>query len=161
MNRVQVSSVAGCPVPRSEWRGWLTVMLERIAMQPGRVCSAPECAGAERKLRACRDDMLVELALMHDAEIAVLNAAHLGCAGPTNILSFPASPEEAGLGVLALGVETWLREATLYGQETEEHARHLLAPGLAHRLGHDHGPAMDECCAFLLEKSAEASSCTA
>jgi len=90
-------------------------MLERIAMQPGRVCSAPECAGAERKLRACRDDMLVELALMHDAEIAVLNAAHLGCAGPTNILSFPASPEEAGLGVLALGVETWLREATLYG----------------------------------------------
>ena len=120
-------------------------MLERIAMQPGRVCSAPECAGAERKLRACRDDMLVELALMHDAEI----------------LSFPASPEEAGLGVLALGVETWLREATLYGQETEEHARHLLAHGLAHLLGHDHGPAMDECCAFLLEKSAEASSCTA
>ena len=143
----------------------------RLSRSPLRMAGLADChagtdrhaarQGAERKLRACRDDMLVELALMHDAEIAVLNAAHLGCAGPTNILSFPASPEEAGLGVLALGVETWLREATLYGQETEEHARHLLAHGLAHLLGHDHGPAMDECCAFLLEKSAEASSCTA
>ena len=69
-----------------------------------------------------------------------LNAAHLGCAGPTNILSFPAAPEESGLGVLAFGLETWLREAALYGQKPELHAQRLLAHGLAHLLGHDHGP---------------------
>ena len=102
--------------------------------------------------------MLVELALMHDTEIAALNASYLCCAGPTNILSFPASPEDAGLGVLALGLETWRREARLYGQEAEEHARRLLAHGLAHLLGYDHGWAMDDCCAFLLEKFAGTSS---
>ena len=65
----------------------------------------PECADARRKLQGYRGGVLVELALMHDTEIAALNASYLCCAGPTNILSFPASPEDAGLGVLALGLE--------------------------------------------------------
>lgn len=145
-----VRPLAGCSVPRPEWRAWLNAMLERALADPEAACSAPECADAKRRLRAGSRNELVELALMHDADIAVLNSVHLACVGPTNILSFPAAPPEPGLGVLALGVEAWRREAVLYGQEPEAHARRLLAHGLAHLLGHDHGPAMDACCSLLL-----------
>ncbi len=139
----------------------------------------------------------VELDLVGDEEIARLNAAHLGCTGPTNILSFPAhdgepvlppvlsevgapvSPEDtmppfpgdgsphgsqdrphdgshAGphggqgedapchLGWLVLSLDTWRRECLLYGQEPVEHALRLLAHGLGHLAGYDHGPEMDE-----------------
>ncbi len=150
MTLVQVWSAPGCPVPRLEWAQWLSRMLSEAVAAPERVCSVPECHDAKRKLCARHHEALVELAVMHDAEIAELNAAHLGCAGPTNILSFPAAPEESGLGVLAFGLETWLREAALYGQKPELHAQRLLAHGLAHLLGHDHGPEMDACCLFLL-----------
>ncbi|WP_353118109.1 rRNA maturation RNase YbeY [Nitratidesulfovibrio sp.] len=122
----------------------------------------------------------VELDLVGDEEIARLNAAHLGCTGPTNILSFPAqdgygAPEDftcegsadgldagpdawpdAGpgddgepdapachLGWLVLSLDTWQRECLLYGQEPVEHALRLLAHGLGHLAGYDHGPEMD------------------
>ena len=158
MKPALVWPVAGCFVPRAEWRSWLNGMLQRAVALPDEACTVPECADARRKLQGYRGGVLVELALMHDTEIAALNASYLCCAGPTNILSFPASPEDAGLGGLALGLETWRREARLYGQEAEEHARRLLAHGLAHLLGYDHGWAMDDCCAFLLEKFAGTSS---
>ncbi len=115
----------------------------------------------------------VELDLVGDDEIARLNAAHLGCTGPTNILSFPAgdgaplpppmqppmspedfaydAPDDAGesegspchLGWLVLSLDTWRRECLLYGQEPVEHALRLLAHGLGHLAGYDHGPDMD------------------
>lgn len=37
----------------------------------------------------------IGLILSNDAELAVLNAAHLGVAGPTDVLSFPLLPPEA------------------------------------------------------------------
>lgn len=146
----------------------------------------------------------VELDLVGDEEIARLNAAHLGCTGPTNILSFPAHdglpvlppvlpevgapvspdgfvPEDTAnaidawpaarlgddpgdgppegphdgppvlsedapchLGWLVLSLDTWQRECLLYGQEPVEHALRLLAHGLGHLAGYDHGPEMDE-----------------
>ncbi|MEG6504938.1 rRNA maturation RNase YbeY [Nitratidesulfovibrio sp. 1201_IL3209] len=119
----------------------------------------------------------VELDLVGDDEIARLNAAHLGCTGPTNILSFPAgdgvppvpedgapvpppmppedfahdAPDGGGepegspchLGWLVLSLDTWRRECLLYGQEPVEHALRLLAHGLGHLAGYDHGPDMD------------------
>ena len=111
----------------------------------------------------------VELDLVGDEEIARLNAVHLGCTGPTNILSFPAQdgepamppvlpedgphdgahdgPDEAPpchLGWLVLSLDTWRRECLLYGQEPVEHALRLLAHGLGHLAGYDHGPEMDD-----------------
>ena len=111
----------------------------------------------------------VELDLVGDEEIARLNAAHLGCTGPTNILSFPTQdgepamppvlpedgphdgahdgPDEAPpchLGWLVLSLDTWRRECLLYGQEPVEHALRLLAHGLGHLAGYDHGPEMDD-----------------
>jgi len=123
----------------------------------------------------------VELDMVGDDEIARLNAAHLGCTGPTNILSFPAQdgepamppvlpengapvplygfvpegphdsphagPDDAPpchLGWLVLSLDTWRRECLLYGQKPVEHALRLLAHGLGHLAGYDHGPEMDD-----------------
>ena len=47
------------------------------------------------------------------------------------------------LGWLALSADTLLRECFLYGQEEQEHCIRLLAHGLAHLAGLDHGPDMD------------------
>lgn len=127
------------PFSRREWSVWLEAML-RAAVGPD---DAPE----------------LELVLVRDGDIAALNAAHLDCTGPTNILSFPdgrLSPGGRGLGSLALSVDTLRRECVLYGQEPAEHARRLLAHGLAHLLGHDHGPVMDAVCAALEAAAAEA-----
>lgn len=98
----------------------------------------------------------VELRLVRDGEMATLNARHLGCVGPTNVLAFPESPagvadDASGLlGSLVLSVDAVHREALLYGQDEDEHCLRLLAHGLVHVLGHDHGPAMDCLCARLL-----------
>ncbi|MFI3272218.1 MAG: rRNA maturation RNase YbeY [Pseudomonadota bacterium] len=114
----------------------------------------------------------VELTICNDASIAHVNAEYLGCDGPTNILSFPQSDgvifgddgdegdEGDGevifdteneenkthpvLGALLLSVDTLLREAFLYGQDEREHCIRLLAHGLGHIAGYDHGPEMEE-----------------
>lgn len=120
-------------------------------------------------------DMLLDLMLVRDAEIAELNAQHMDCPGPTNILSFPlesvagetlcgstacaapeecpAGPRDAGfsLGCLALSVDSVAREALLYGQERGEHCLRLLAHGLGHLFGHDHGEEMDSFCEAMLD----------
>lgn len=96
-------------------------------------------------------DGAVILKLVGDAEIARLNAEFMGCTGPTNILSFPAeeeSPTETGdvvfLGELALSVDTLAREADLFGQPPHVHLARLLAHGLLHLAGYDHGEIMDD-----------------
>lgn len=109
---------------------------------------------ARRELLALVERLLVSLdleggrlslTLLDDAGIAGLNSRYLGCQGPTNILSFPEGdperPEE--LGALFLSVETLAREVFLYGQEPGAHLARLLAHGILHLAGHDHGPHMD------------------
>ncbi len=108
----------------------------------------------------------VEIRFVTDAEMARLNTEALGLPGPTNVLAFPAGGSsltssagegEGGplLGSLAISPETLLRECLLYGQEPEEHALRLLAHGLAHLLGHDHGPVMDVLCRKMEEAAEE------
>jgi probable rRNA maturation factor len=99
------------------------------------------------------------LKLVDDREIARLNREFLGCTGPTNILSFPAwnadeaedcdgpsdGEDDAGgtfLGELALSVDALARETDLYGQAPLEHLARLLAHGLLHLAGFDHGEVM-------------------
>ena len=92
------------------------------------------------------------LTLVDDRDIAAVNEAFLGCTGPTNILSFPAAADEDGvavpgeesadLGELVLSVETLARETVLYGQEPVEHLARLLAHGILHLTGQDHGEEM-------------------
>lgn len=88
----------------------------------------------------------VEIRFLDDVEIARLNGEFLGMPGPTNVLSFPADDPERPefLGEIALSVDTLTREAMLYGQHPHEHLVRLLAHGLLHLAGYDHGHAMEE-----------------
>ncbi len=51
--------------------------------------------------------------------------------------------DQEHLGLLVLAPETVRREAFLYGQPLDAHTLRLLAHGLVHLAGHDHGPLMD------------------
>lgn len=95
----------------------------------------------------------VELRLVDDAAMARMNRDFLGLPGPTNVLSFPAEDDRdpACLGEIALSVDTLLRESHLYGQPPEEHLARLLAHGLLHLAGHDHGPVMDDLTDLAVE----------
>lgn len=85
----------------------------------------------------------LSLRIVDDREMAELNGSFMGCLGPTNVLSFPGG-EEGWLGDLVLSAETLAREAHLYNQDPWEYTVRLLAHGLLHLMGHDHGPAMDD-----------------
>lgn len=89
-------------------------------------------------------DKDVEINLVDDAAIADLNSSFLQCDGPTNILSFPATEDgtSQNIGWLALSMDTLERECLLYGQERVEHALRLIAHGLLHLAGYDHGEEM-------------------
>ena len=84
-----------------------------------------------------------------DKEVHELNKEWRGKDKPTNVLSFPMlerddllaltpeGPPEM-LGDLALAYETCAREAAEKGIALEDHATHLIVPGLLHLAGHDH-----------------------
>ena len=93
----------------------------------------------------------VELIFVRDAEIANLNRQYLDRRGPTNCLAFPDAGRSGALfgGSLFVSLDTLHRECLLYGQSPAAHLRRLLAHGLAHLAGFDHGEAMDALCATL------------
>lgn len=85
------------------------------------------------------------LALSSDERVAELNEAYRGKAGPTNVLSFPASPDfvsEPGeprfLGDIALAAETVAAEAAAMEIPVSHHLQHLVVHGLLHLAGFDH-----------------------
>ena len=105
----------------------------------------------------------VELTLLDDAAMEILHGRSLGCSGPTNILAFPVKPPphasvntDTCIGSLALSVDTLRRECFLYGQDLRVHCIRLLAHGLTHLMGYDHGPAMDALAALLEQTAMEA-----
>ena len=114
----------------------------------------------EGRLRAMLEtaysgEVELDLLLVRDGEMAVCNKTYMNCPGPTNILSFPLeeppsdSDPVARLGSLVVSVDVLRREARLYGQNPEEHCLRLLAHGLGHLSGFDHGPEMDAFCAAM------------
>ncbi len=92
------------------------------------------------------DGASCDLRLTDDAGMARTNREFRNLHGPTNVLSFP-SGEDPGPGVflgdLVLSVDTLAREAFLYGQDPAEHAVRLLAHGILHLAGLEHGEEMD------------------
>ncbi|ACU88370.1 rRNA maturation RNase YbeY [Desulfomicrobium baculatum] len=87
------------------------------------------------------DEWQLSLRIVDDREMAELNGQYMGCLGPTNVLSFPG--DEDWLGDLVLSAETLVRECRLYNQDPHEYTVRLLAHGLLHLMGHDHGPEME------------------
>jgi probable rRNA maturation factor len=101
------------------------------------------------------EEQAFELLVTGDAEIARLNSAYLGCTGPTNVLSFP-DEEGDRLGELAISADAVVREATLYGQDPLEHFARLMAHGLLHLAGMDHGEEMYAMTEAAVDAGAEA-----
>ncbi|MCL1915834.1 MAG: rRNA maturation RNase YbeY [Desulfovibrionaceae bacterium] len=128
---ISVSSSASLswllPLSLSEWEKALELMLDFLP--------------ARENPAGGREAATLELALLDDADMAELNLRHLGCPGPTNVLSFQASPP--ALGWLAISVESIRREAGIYGEDPAFYALRMLAHGLAHLRGHSHGPEME------------------
>ena len=113
------------PLPMPQVRALLDAMLEELARQ-GRALPG------------------VVLYLVDDGCMARANACYMGCCGPTNVLSFPGDGQP---GQLLLALPTLERECLLYGQDRTEHLLRLLAHGMGHLAGLDHGPEMDSLCA--------------
>ena len=129
---VFLDSPGRSPFVVREWAAWLTQMV---------AVSIPSV------------EFTVNLVLVDDACIAELNARALGCPGPTNVISFPA-PDfvEGSPAEIYLSLDSLRRECCLYGQALDTHAKRLLAHGLAHALGYDHGPEMDALTSDMLRQ---------
>ena len=97
----------------------------------------------------------LELHLLDDAAMSAANLRFMDCTGPTNVLSFPGGEELPG--ILLLSLDTLARECLLYGQDPTEHLLRLLAHGMGHLAGLDHGPAMDRLCAACFDAARRAS----
>ncbi|MGZ3367028.1 MAG: rRNA maturation RNase YbeY [Caulobacteraceae bacterium] len=81
----------------------------------------------------------VAVLLTSDDAVAELNQRFRGKAGPTNVLSFPASANpENHLGDIALAHGVCAREAAEQGKSLEQHLAHLVVHGVLHLLGYDH-----------------------
>ncbi|HEV2650670.1 MAG TPA: rRNA maturation RNase YbeY [Rhizomicrobium sp.] len=77
--------------------------------------------------------------LTSDARLKTLNHDFRGKNKPTNVLSFPAAPnDEAYLGDVALAFGVTEAEALKAGKRFADHAVHLVIHGVLHLLGFDH-----------------------
>jgi probable rRNA maturation factor len=103
------------------------------------VASALSGAGAKGEERA------IALLFTSDQSIAEINADWRGKNNPTNVLSFPASPdipipegEPRPLGDIVLSHGVIAREAAEQGKTLHDHTAHLIVHGVLHLLGFDH-----------------------
>jgi probable rRNA maturation factor len=103
------------------------------------VDSALSGAGADGEERE------IALLFTDDQSIAAINADWRGKNTPTNVLSFPASPdmpvpdgEPRPLGDIVLSHGVIAREAAEQGKTLHDHTAHLIVHGVLHLLGFDH-----------------------
>ncbi len=105
----------------------------------------------------------VVLYVVDDGHMMELQKTHMACQGPTNILSFPSgvsqniwtAKSDSLPHTLILSAHTLQRECLLYGQDPKEHLIRLLAHGIGHILGYDHGDEMYALCEELERRGHE------
>ena len=113
-----------------------------------------DIAGAIEKVARitwCKIDMgkgsaELSLFLTNDAQVRRLNKDYRNKDKPTNVLSFSASDDTAGLlddvpnllGDVVLGFETIRDEAARHGKTFADHVCHLSVHGVLHLAGFDH-----------------------
>lgn len=79
----------------------------------------------------------VALVLTGDRAVRALNARYRGKDKPTDVLSFPGSPE-AGLGDVVISIETAEKNARGLGRTLPQELDVLALHGFLHVLGYDH-----------------------
>lgn len=89
----------------------------------------------------------VTLLLTTDKRVQVLNRDFRGKDAPTNVLSFPAGPDELErenyFGDIAVAYGVAAKEAKASNKTLIDHATHLTVHGVLHLLGFDHMTARD------------------
>jgi probable rRNA maturation factor len=101
-------------------------------------------AGLERFVRTAQSAVglrgEVEVLLADDRTLCKLNREWRGKNKATDVLSFPAASELAGIhaGDLAVSLETAARQADEHGHALRDEVRVLLLHGLLHLAGMDH-----------------------
>jgi probable rRNA maturation factor len=101
---------------------------------------------AQAALDACalRHDVEISILLTSDSAVQKLNAQFRGKDKPTNVLSFPADPEDTFpgapqiLGDIAIAYGVCAKEAKTEEKTLSEHLMHLVVHGVLHLLGYDH-----------------------
>ena len=86
-------------------------------------------------------DALVSIAFVTDRRISTLNRAHLGHAGPTDVISFGFAPVDRArvvVGDVYIAPGVARRNAREHGSGVREELSRLVVHGVLHVLGHDH-----------------------
>lgn len=107
--------------------------------------AAPRAAHAARVLRQAARGWLrgaehLSLSIVTDREMRSLNRGWRGKDRPTDVLSFPLG-ERGALGDVVISLDTARRQARGGGWPLALELRRLLAHGILHLRGHDHGEA--------------------
>jgi probable rRNA maturation factor len=107
---------------------------------------------AEAVLRAEGASGELTLTFVDPAEIAALNAEHMGVEGPTDVLSFPldesdGEPSDTSppvlLGDVVVCPAVAARAAPDHGGNLDDELALLVVHGVLHVLGHDHAEPVD------------------
>lgn len=89
------------------------------------------------------EDSELSVLLTDDATIHALNRTHRGKDRPTDVLAFPLDWETSEapelLGDVVISLDTAARQARARRRPLAEEVRFLLAHGLLHLVGYDHG----------------------
>jgi probable rRNA maturation factor len=108
---------------------------------------APGPASLRRWAKLAAGDRQGQLGIrvVDSRESRALNERWRGRAKPTNVLSFPASPEHRGrqIGDLVVCAPVVAREAREQGKPIASHWAHMIVHGTLHLLGFDHEHAAD------------------
>jgi probable rRNA maturation factor len=98
-----------------------------------------------------RSEAELSVLLTDDAFIQELNAKHRGKNRPTDVLSFPqeddgydSPPGQVLLGDVAISLDTAARQAAKRRHSLRDEVAFLLAHGILHLIGYDHGNDEDE-----------------
>jgi probable rRNA maturation factor len=124
-----------------------------VLIEAGDWAELPNCRLLIRKaVRAvfaaekARKEASIALLLTDNQGIQRLNAQFRQLDKPTNVLSFPAAPNQSMalarelffLGDLALGYQTCAAEARAERKTLGDHLSHLVVHGVLHLMGYDH-----------------------
>ena len=108
---------------------------------------APSTLHAWVRLAAGRHDGELGIRVVGSAESRALNERYRGKPGPTNVLSFPPSPERGPhrrlLGDVVVCAPRVAREARAQCKTLRAHWAHMVIHGTLHLLGFDHEHASD------------------
>lgn len=118
----------------------------------GLVPALERAAAAAAKAAGFGGRCSLTVLLSNDRRLKSLNRDFRGKDKATNVLSFPAAPNEdkyRGDVALALGVTR--REAKAAGKSAADHAAHLVVHGILHLAGYDHMRASEAAVMEALE----------